>query len=142
MTVTQTDGHRRSQNELSARQPPSRLRRHTAQGARGLPHSHWARAGSSESEMQQQLNPNIELAPSLTATLNPEVIDIVNEVGCAVKSDFPGLIVQLGKEEDIHRALSLEGSPIPQGDDEHESTHAFKCWLASTAAVVPTQCVP
>ena len=92
--------------------------------------------------MQQQLNPNIELAPSLTATLNPEVIDIVNEVGCAVKSDLPGLIVQLGKEEDIHRALSLEGSPIPQGDDEHESTHAFKCWLTSTTAVVPTQCVP
>ena len=64
--------------------------------------------------MQQQLNPNIELAPSLTATLNPEVIDIVNEVGCAVKSDFPGLIVQLGKEEDIHRALSLEGSRFPR----------------------------
>ena len=88
------------------------------------------------------LNPNIGLAPSLASTLNPEVIDIVNEVACSVELCFPGLIVQLGKKMDIHRALSLEGSPIPQGDDEHDSTHAFQCWLISTAGVVPSRVVP
>ena len=88
------------------------------------------------------LNPNIGLAPSLAATLNPEVIDIVNEVACSVEPCCPGLIVQLGKKMDIHRALSLEGSPIPQGDDEHDSTHAFQCWLTSTAGIVPSRVVP
>ncbi len=89
------------------------------------------------------LNPNIGLAPSLAATLNPEVIDILNEVACSVEPCCPGLIVQLGKKMDIHRALSLEGSPIPQGDDEHDSTHAFQCWLTSTAGiVVPSRVVP
>ena len=91
---------------------------------------------------QPALHTNIELAPSLASTLSPEVIDIVNAVGCAVKPSFPGLIVQLGKKEDIHHALSLNGSPVPQGDDEHDSMHAFRRWLISTAGDVPTQFVP
>ena len=94
--------------------------------------------------MLSKLDPSIEIHASISVKLSsgefvllPETIEVINLVAYSLEPDDPGLVVQLSVKADIHRALSLLGSPIAPGATQNASVLLFRAWLQNAAQLSP-----
>lgn len=53
----------------------------------------------------------------------------------------PGIIVEITSDADLHAALALHGSPVPQAGTIAESRAAFQQWIIGHAQHVSQGCV-
>ena len=95
------------------------------------------------------LNSKISNLPrNLSHLLSEETVESANTIiVCGLKSDHPGLIVQISNEDDLHTALRLPAAPVAQGADANASAVAFRGWLIARALATPgvtpnCQCPP
>ena len=63
--------------------------------------------------------------------LKSETVLVIDEIAQNVRLDSHAVVVQLGESKDIHEALKLKSSPIPQAKDEESSVLALREWLLS-----------
>lgn len=69
----------------------------------------------------------------LKPKLDESTITTLNEIFRVLEKDDPGIVVQILNAADVHSALGLPSSPVPQGVDSTASTLAFREWLIARA---------
>jgi hypothetical protein len=74
---------------------------------------------------------------ALLSKLTSDSILLANTIASTLKRDDPGLICQILSPYDLHAALALAGSPIPQAQDQLASSDAFKQWIIQQALMSP-----
>jgi hypothetical protein len=83
------------------------------------------------------LNSKIACNDDLRQILSRSSIELCNQILPTLKQNDPGLVVQILNKHDLHVALALPNSPVPQGGDETASEAAFRVWIVAQAFAAP-----